>query len=106
MVPDGIGSSPVGAAMLIINSVYVEGKCKMPDNKCAYCTPDNEGYMNYLPTPRSCKTLTLQGGAGYREWYIDGGTMNTVYGLLTIHLDINFCPMCGRKLREEPYIIK
>lgn len=106
MVPDGTGSSPVGAAILITNSVYVERKSNMIDNKCAYCTPDMEGYMNYLPTPKYCKNLTLQGGVGNKEWYIDGGTVNTAHGLLNIHLDINFCPMCGRKLREEPYIIQ
>ena len=78
----------------------------MIDNKCAYCTPDKEGYMTYLPTPKHCKNLTLQGGVGYREWYIDGGTMNTAHGLLNIHLDINYCPMCGRKLREDSYIIQ
>lgn len=70
-------------------------------NKCRYCTPDADDYMTPLPTPKYAKNMTIFGGIGHREWHIDGGRVNG----MQIRLDINFCPMCGKQLRQDPHMI-
>ena len=70
---------------------------------CTYCTPDKDGYFCSLPTPPHAKNMSIQNST---DWRIDGGYVKTIHGLLAIRLDINFCPMCGRKLRENKHMVK
>lgn len=70
---------------------------------CKYCTGDSVELID-TRTKLSLKTeMTIPGV----EVFIDGGEL-TVYAVADIYepnyqeesVPINFCPMCGRKLRE------
>lgn len=60
----------------------------MKDKKCNYCYTDADGYTECLPTPKYCRNIYI-----YKQnssWSLHGGN--------DIKLEINYCPICGRKL--------
>ena len=57
---------------------------------CEYCTTDRDGYVSYLPRM----------GAG--NAFINKGAMRVRGAYRTeFVIPIKFCPMCGRRLKEE-----
>ncbi len=68
----------------------------MNDRVCPYCHTDRDGYVQRLPRT----------GEGYAYIYqhhpINGGWtlhMNSKYRTF-VDVQIKFCPMCGRELKE------
>lgn len=61
----------------------------MINNTCRYCNEDKDGY-----------TQVLDKQGHFSIWSHKAKLVVNWYGHKT-DLDISFCPMCGRKLREE-----
>ena len=61
------------------------------DTDCEYCHEDSDGYV--FPLEKSGHALVRFG--------MDGWTLSVKYGTWRKNIRINYCPMCGRRLKHE-----
>lgn len=68
----------------------------MANELCPYCHTDRDGYTVHLPKVGIGQALI------YKHPNIFGGWLLHVRGLYRseMKIQIKFCPMCGRKLKE------
>lgn len=77
---------------------------KVQSSNCEYCVdPDNYNPKNICDFDMG---FTLKGkymslSKGFFYVFEDQIVMGTYWGDVEINADINYCPMCGRKLRKE-----
>ena len=58
---------------------------------CKYCEKDRDGYVSFIPKKK-----------GNGKGYVWDAKLKVIapYGNV-IEYEMNYCPMCGRKLRER-----
>ena len=61
------------------------------DTDCEYCHEDSDGYV--FPLEKS--------GHAHIRFGMDGWTLSVKYGTWRKNIRINYCPMCGRRLKHE-----
>lgn len=77
-------------------------------NKCKYCLDYNKDILNFIGHDfKLIKTAGYkENNIKYKSWIMKGkydkkaGIMITEYGYNGAFFEINYCPMCGRKLGD------
>lgn len=69
---------------------------KTESEMCTFCRTDADGYSRYLPKRFGSVGVYIHRSFVPEEYYLHGGTLKH-----PINTIINFCPMCGRKLKDD-----
>lgn len=84
---DGIGYNDYSDLWDAISEIPVEGD---NDTDCKFCHEDSDGYV--FPLEKNGHVVVRLG--------MDGWTLGVKYGTWRKNIRINYCPMCGRRLKN------
>lgn len=69
---------------------------KKESKMCMFCRTDADDYSVYLPKYKNSVGVYIYRGVATNEYCLNGGSVH--HPIKTI---INFCPMCGRNLKDD-----